>query len=64
MEENKSNTPIVPNNPVEEVKPVVAGSVLYVHGRRVIIILTILLFIIVIIGILYYNGKMVYETGI
>lgn len=39
-------------------------SILYVHGRRVIITLLIILLLIGILGVLYYNGKVVYENGI
>ena len=39
-------------------------SVLYVHGRRIIITLIVVLLIIGIVGVLYYNGKFVYENGV
>ena len=58
MESNASDQD--PNIP----KPRTIQYVLYVHGRRVIITLTIVLLIIGIIGVLYYNGKIVYENGL
>lgn len=54
-----------PQNQPENLPPVVpTGSILYVHGRRVIITLIIVLLLICILGVLYYNGKVVYENGI
>lgn len=56
------NTLPMPEGGITEVKT--AGSVLYVHGRRVIITLIVILLIIGIFGVLYYNGKVVYEKGL
>ena len=39
-------------------------SILYVHGRRVIIALIVILLVVGILGVLYYNGKVVYENGL
>lgn len=58
---------------MENMTPVVGGdspeiktpqSVIYIHGRRVIITLIVALLIVGIFGILYYNGKVVYENGL
>ncbi len=53
-----------PNSNTETSHPVVVESILYVHGRRIIIFLVIILLLIGILGVLYYNGKVVYENGL
>lgn len=39
-------------------------TVMYVHGRRIVIILIVVLLFLGVLGVLYYNGKLVYENGI
>jgi hypothetical protein len=52
------------NLPPEEIERIAEDHIFYVHIRRIIFGLLVILFLTLMIMVLYYNGKIIYEKGL